>query len=206
MLDAFLKGGPVMYPILLCSIISLAVVIERMIVLHRRNTDPDELVEDVKYAVEQGRIIEGVQIAKRSRSPLSSLIIVALTNIGKPRSEVEEAVQIAGNAEIRRLEKNMQLLGLIITVSPLLGLLGTVTGIIQSFNVLGLTAGVTDPAVLSIGIAEALITTAAGLTVAIPTQVMYTYFYGLIERHIAIMNGKSLEIVAMATSSRSDVA
>ncbi|NLU42024.1 MAG: MotA/TolQ/ExbB proton channel family protein [Firmicutes bacterium] len=206
MLDAFLKGGPVMYPILLCSIISLAVVIERMIVLHRRNTDPDELVEDVKYAVEQGRIIEGVQIAKRSRSPLSSLIIVALTNIGKPRSEVEEAVQIAGNAEIRRLEKNMQLLGLIITVAPLLGLLGTVTGIIQSFNVLGLTAGVTDPAVLSIGIAEALITTAAGLTVAIPTQVMYTYFYGLIERHIAIMNGKSLEIVAMATSSRSDVA
>jgi len=206
MLDAFLKGGPVMYPILLCSIISLAVVIERMIVLHRRNTDPDELVEDVKYAVEQGRIIEGVQIAKRSRSPLSSLIIVALTNIGKPRSEVEEAVQIAGNAEIRRLEKNMQLLGLIITVSPLLGLLGTVTGIIQSFNVLGLTAGVTDPAVLSIGIAEALITTAAGLTVAIPTQVMYTYFYGLIERHIAIMNGKSLEIVAMATSSRSDAA
>lgn len=206
MLDAFLKGGPVMYPILLCSIISLAVVIERMIVLHRRNADADELVEDVKYAVEQGRIIEGVQIAKRSRSPLSSLIIVALTNSGKPRSEVEEAVQIAGNAEIRRLEKNMQLLGLIITVAPLLGLLGTVTGIIQSFNVLGLTAGVTDPSVLSIGIAEALITTAAGLMVAIPTQVMYTYFYGLIERHIAIMNGKSLEIVAMATSSRSDVA
>lgn len=206
MLDAFLKGGPVMYPILLCSIISLAVVIERMIVLHRRNADADELVEDVKYAVEQGRIIEGVQIAKRSRSPLSSLIIVALTNSGKPRSEVEEAVQIAGNAEIRRLEKNMQLLGLIITVAPLLGLLGTVTGIIQSFNILGLTAGVTDPSVLSIGIAEALITTAAGLMVAIPTQVMYTYFYGLIERHIAIMNGKSLEIVAMATSSRSDAA
>ena len=206
MLEAFVKGGPVMYPILLCSIISLAVVIERLIVLHRRNTDPEELVEDVKYAVEQGRIIEGVQIAKRSRSPLSSMIIVALTNIGKPRSEIEEAVQIAGNAEVRRLERNMQLLDLIITVAPLLGLLGTVLGIIESFNILGATAGLTDPAVLSIGIAEALITTAAGLIVAIPTQVMYTYFSGLIERHIAIMNGKSLEIVAMATSTRSDVA
>lgn len=88
----------------------------------------------------------------------------------------------------------------------MLGLLGTVVGIIKSFNVLGATAGLTDPAVLSIGIAEALITTAAGLIVAIPTQAMYTYLNGLIERHVSVMNRKSLEIVSLAVSNRSDVA
>ena len=206
MLDAFFKGGPVMYPILACSILSLAVVIERLIVLLRRNVDPDELLEDVKYAVEAGRIIEGVQIAKRSRSPISNLIVAALTNIGKSRSEIEEIVQAAGDQEVRRLEKNMAVLELIVTVAPMLGLLGTVIGIIKSFNVFGMTGGLADPAILGIGIAEALITTAAGLIVAIPTQAMYTYLSGLIDRNIAVMNRKSLEIVSLATSIRSDVA
>jgi len=206
MLDAFFKGGPVMYPILACSILSLAVVIERLIVLLRRNVDPDELLEDVKYAVEAGRIIEGVQIAKRSRSPISNLIVAALTNIGKSRSEIEEIVQAAGDQEVRRLEKNMAVLELIVTVAPMLGLLGTVIGIIKSFNVFGMTGGLADPAILGIGIAEALITTAAGLIVAIPTQAMYTYLSGLIDRNIAVMNRKSLEIVSLATSTRSDVA
>lgn len=206
MLDAFFKGGPVMYPILACSILSLAVVIERLIVLLRRNVDPDELLEDVKYAVEAGRIIEGVQIAKRSRSPISNLIVAALTNIGKSRSEIEEIVQAAGDQEVRRLEKNMAVLELIVTVAPMLGLLGTVIGIIKSFNVFGMTGGLADPAILGIGIAEALMTTAAGLIVAIPTQAMYTYLSGLIDRNIAVMNRKSLEIVSLATSIRSDVA
>lgn len=206
MLDAFFKGGPVMYPILLCSVVALAIVIERLIVLLRRNADPDELIEDIKYAVDAGRIIEGVQIAKRSRSPISSLIIAALTNTGKPRREIEEVVQAAGEQEVRRLEKNMQILELVITIAPLLGLLGTVTGIISSFNVLGALAGVSDPALLSLGIAEALITTAAGLIVAIPTQAMYTYLYGLIDRHIAVMSRKSLDIVALAACSGSDAA
>lgn len=206
MLDAFFKGGVIMYPILVCSIVSLAVIIERMVVLLRRNTDPDELMEDVKYAVDAGRIIEGVQIAKRSRSPLSNMIVAALTSIGKSRTEIEEIVQTAGEQELRRLEKNLPVLELVVTIAPMLGLLGTVVGIIRSFNVLGATAGITDPAILSIGIAEALITTAAGLIVAIPTQAVYTYLNGLIERNIAVMNRKSLEIVSLATSTRSDVA
>ncbi|MFY9146689.1 MAG: MotA/TolQ/ExbB proton channel family protein [Bacillota bacterium] len=206
MLDAFLKGGVIMYPILLCSIVALAVVIERMIVLLRRNADADELLEDVRYAVDAGRIIEALQIAKRSRSPLSNMIVAALTSMGKPRTEVEEMVRTAGEQELRRLEKNLPILELVVTIAPMLGLLGTVVGIIKSFNVLGATAGLTDPAVLSIGIAEALITTAAGLIVAIPTQAMYTYLNGLIERHVSVMNRKSLEIVSLAVSNRSDVA
>lgn len=105
MLDAFLKGGVIMYPILLCSIVALAVVIERMIVLLRRNADADELLEDVRYAVDAGRIIEALQIAKRSRSPLSNMIVAALTSMGKPRTEVEEMVRTAGEQELRRLEK-----------------------------------------------------------------------------------------------------
>ncbi|HOB90644.1 MAG: MotA/TolQ/ExbB proton channel family protein [Bacillota bacterium] len=205
MLDAFLKGGVIMYPILLCSIVALAVVIERMIVLLRRNADADELLEDVRYAVDAGRIIEALQIAKRSRSPLSNMIVAALTSMGKPRTEVEEMVRTAGEQELRRLEKNLPILELVVTIAPMLGLLGTVVGIIKSFNVLGATAGLTDPAVLSIGIAEALITTAAGLIVAIPTQAMYTYLNGLIERHVSVMNRKSLEIVSLAVSNRSDV-
>lgn len=195
-----------MYPILLCSIVALAVVIERMIVLLRRNADADELLEDVRYAVDAGRIIEALQIAKRSRSPLSNMIVAALTSMGKPRTEVEEMVRTAGEQELRRLEKNLPILELVVTIAPMLGLLGTVVGIIKSFNVLGATAGLTDPAVLSIGIAEALITTAAGLIVAIPTQAMYTYLNGLIERHVSVMNRKSLEIVSLAVSNRSDVA
>ncbi len=206
MLDAFLKGGVIMYPILLCSIVALAVVIERMIVLLRRNADADELLEDVRYAVDAGRIIEALQIAKRSRSPLSNMIVAALTSMGKPRTEVEEMVRTAGEQELRRLEKNLPILELVVTIAPMLGLLGTVVGIIKSFNVLGATAGLTDPAVLSIGIAEALITTAAGLIVAIPTQAMYTYLNGLIERQVSVMNRKSLEIVSLAVSNRSDVA
>lgn len=204
MLDVFFKGGVMMWPLLLASIAALAVAIERFIALRGKDQDVTELIEDVRFAVEQGRIIEAVQIARRSRSPVSGLLVAALSNIGKPKAEIEEEIAVAGRMELRRLERYLPVLDLIVTIAPLMGLLGTVLGIIKAFNVLAASAGLADAGALSAGIAEALITTAAGLIIAIPAQVVYTYLISMVDRAVAAMNSKSVEIISLAAGAQSD--
>jgi len=190
MLNIFLSGGPVMYPLLACSIISLTVVIERLIfwVIMNRHSNR-HLLDEVMELCESGNW-ETVRLKTAgSRDPIIKILISGILH---RRYSMAKAMEASASDEIKRMRRFMNVLDTMITVAPLLGILGTVTGIIQSFNVLG-TSGIEHPEVVTAGIAQALITTAAGLAIAILTVFPYNYFNSLVE-------DASIQIEKYATS------
>jgi len=200
MLDVLVKGGPVMIPLLFCSVLAVAVALERLWYLFSTRVDSEDLMDEVKLALNQGKLLEAVQIAKRSRSQVAALVATGIAYSDRPREELREVLDDVGRAEVFKMEQRLVLLEAIATISPLLGLLGTVTGIIRTFNVLGALQGLGSPQDLSSGIAEALITTAAGLIIAIPALALYQWISSIIDRRVADMNRRSGELMeALAT-------
>ncbi|MGI6624953.1 MAG: MotA/TolQ/ExbB proton channel family protein [Limnochordia bacterium] len=195
MLRIFVLGGPVMIPLLLCSIFALAIGIERLWYLLRSRIDTDDLLEDIKLSLGQGKVLEAMQIAKKSRGPVAAVLATGIAHYDQEREEIQQHMSSVGQEEIFKMEKRLGALDLIVTLSPLLGILGTVTGIIDSFNVMGAMEGVTQASALSIGIAEALITTAAGLSIAIPTMALASYLNGIVNSQVADMSRKSTELL-----------
>lgn len=173
MLDLFIKGGPLMWPLLLCSILSLTVTLERVLFLilesSRRNR---HLVEQILTLLERGDRKTASQIGTGS----SDFIVRALLNSLTQEHGFNEAMLAAANRELRRYNRGLTLLDTVITLAPLLGLLGTVTGMIGSFGMLG-GAELGAPAALTGGIAEALIATAFGLGVAISSLIPFNYLH-----------------------------
>ncbi len=179
MFDFFMKGGPVMYPLLLCSVISLTVIIERAIfwigVGMRKNHD---LVYEVLDLSQKGDW-EGVR--EKAAGSKNFVIRVLISGILHREYSLSKAMESAAADEIDRMQRFMAVLDTIITVAPLLGILGTVTGIIESFSMLD-SFGIENPQAVTGGIAQALITTATGLTIAIITVFPYNYFNTRIEK------------------------
>jgi biopolymer transport protein ExbB len=190
MLNFFLSGGPLMYPLLACSIISLTVVIERLIfwVIMNRHSNR-QLLDEVMELCESGNW-ETVRL--KTAGSQDPIIKILISGILHRRYSMAKAMEASASDEIKRMRRFMNVLDTMITVAPLLGILGTVTGIIQSFNVLG-TSGIEHPEVVTAGIAQALITTAAGLAIAILTVFPYNYFNSLVE-------DASIQIEKYATS------
>ena len=194
MLDMFIKGGPVMYPLLVCSIIALTVVIERIffwVGMDRRRNK--QLVDDVLELCRQGDW-ESVRVkTKGSRDYIIRILIIGILH---REFSMTKAMESAAAEEIKRMRRYLSVLDTMITVAPLLGILGTVTGIIVSFEALG-WAGIENPQAVTGGIAQALITTAFGLIIAIPSVIPYNYFNSRVEN--AVLNiekyATSLEIV-----------
>ncbi|HHT91657.1 MAG: MotA/TolQ/ExbB proton channel family protein [Bacillota bacterium] len=184
-----------MIPLLLCSIFALAIGIERLWYLLRSRIDTDDLLEDIKLSLGQGKVLEAMQIAKKSRGPVAAVLATGIAHYDQEREEIQQHMSSVGQEEIFKMEKRLGALDLIVTLSPLLGILGTVTGIIDSFNVMGAMEGVTQASALSIGIAEALITTAAGLSIAIPTMALASYLNGIVNSQVADMSRKSTELL-----------
>jgi len=174
MYEYFLKGGVIMYPILICSIVSLAIFLERLWVLRRSKVIPEELLFEVFDLLNKGKVQEAQRICRASESSLAQILYAGLSNLGKGRTTVREKMEEVGRREISFLERYLNVIGTIASIATLLGLLGTVTGMIKTFNVLAVK-GLAEPADVAGGISEALITTAAGLIVAIPSLVMYHY-------------------------------
>ncbi|HBN96675.1 MAG TPA: MotA/TolQ/ExbB proton channel family protein [Firmicutes bacterium] len=195
MLRIFVLGGPVMIPLLLCSIFALAIGIERLWYLLRSRIDTDDLLEDIKLSLGQGKVLEAMQIAKKSRGPVAAVLAAGIAHYDQGREEIKEHMSVTGHEEIHKMERRLGALDLIVTISPLLGILGTVTGIIGSFNVMGAMEGVTQASALSIGIAEALITTATGLIIAVPTMALTAYLNSIVTNQVADMNKKSTELL-----------
>lgn len=184
-----------MIPLLLCSIFALAIGIERLWYLLRSRIDTDDLLEDIKLSLGQGKVLEAMQIAKKSRGPVAAVLATGIAHYDQEREEIQQHMSSVGQEEIFKMEKRLGALDLIVTLSPLLGILGTVTGIIDSFNVMGAMEGVTQASALSIGIAQALITTAAGLSIAIPTMALASYLNGIVNSQVADMSRKSTELL-----------
>jgi biopolymer transport protein ExbB len=176
-LDLLVKGGPLMIPIVLCSVIALGVFLERVFYLRRRKIIPPELVIHVEELVKKDKISDVSTVLRRDRSPMARIFYAAIKNFGRKRDIIKETVEEIGSQEAEFLEKYLGVLSVIAQITPLLGLLGTVQGMIKVFTKIT-EIGVGDPAQLADGISVALVTTAAGLTVAIPTLIAYHYLMG----------------------------
>jgi biopolymer transport protein ExbB len=170
-----------MYPIALCSIFALAIFLERLWTYWRTRRMVRELAHEVEPLVAKKRLDEATTVCHRSLAPLAPVFLAALRMAGRPRAQIKEVVEEAGRREAVPLVRFLGLLGTIATISPLLGLLGTVMGMIQAFNVIA-TQGVGTPATLGGGISEALITTAAGLTIAIPVILAHRFLSSRVEQ------------------------
>lgn len=173
-------GGLFMWPIILCSIIAAAIVFERLWTLQQRRVMPPDLTRRVWQLVEAGQINEKVIAALHDNSPMGKLLATGLANRNRSREILMERLEDAGRHVVHDLDRFLNTLGTIAGVTPLLGLLGTVVGIIKAFNAISL-GGMGDPKLLSGGISEALITTAAGLCVAIPSLIAYRYLRGRVD-------------------------
>jgi biopolymer transport protein ExbB len=194
MYELFLKGGILMYPIALGSIIAVGIFLERIWVLRRRRVLPRDFLIEVEDLVMRRKRPEAINLCKRDNSSIAHVIRVGIENYGKRRDVIKEKIEEVGRREAASLERYINVIGTIAGVSPLLGLLGTVSGMIKSFNIISMQ-GVADPASLAGGISEALITTAAGLVVAIPTFVIYRYLMNKADALILEMEENSIRMV-----------
>ncbi len=191
------KGGIVMYPILFCSVLTFAIFLEKMWSLRRSNVIPENFLKEVEEFLRVGKHNEALALCSASNSSIARIIYAGLKRIGKNVEQIKEAVSDQGRQEAILMERYLTTLGTIAGVSPLLGLLGTVTGMIKTFNVLALSKKLGDPGMLSAGISEALITTAAGLIVAIPSFILYKYFSSRVDRLVVKMEGISLKFIEL---------
>ena len=186
-------GGLMMRPIILCSVVAAAIKLERLWTLQERRVLPPELTRRVWQLIEGNQITEPMIHALEQNSPLGKLLAVGLLNRHRPRTMLMERLEDTGRHVVHELERYLNTLGTIAGVSPLLGLLGTVTGIIKAFNAIQ-AGGAGDPRALSGGIAEALVATAAGLCVAIPSLFAYRYLRGRVERIVVAMEKDSIRL------------
>jgi len=178
MFDFFVKGGPVMYPLFICSILSLAIILERTLFWIRLNRNRDEArVSQILELAEKEDYESAWELGRRSGDYIIRMLV---GGIAHRRYSLPSALEMGAEEEIKKMGKYLNILDTIITVAPLLGIFGTVVGIINSFDVLG-RAGIEHPQIVTGGIAQALITTATGLGVAMMTLLPYNYFQSRIE-------------------------
>ena len=183
-----------MVPILLCSVVAMAIVAERFWALARKRVAPDNLVVQVWQWARAGNLSEQRLRGLRDGSALGRILAAGLVNRDRERAVMKETIEDVGRHVVHELERYLNALGTIASITPLLGLLGTVIGMIKVFAVIT-TQGVGDAGVLAGGISEALITTAAGLTVAIPSLMFYRFFRGRVDALVVTMEQEALKMV-----------
>jgi biopolymer transport protein ExbB len=194
MFEIMKSGGIVMVPIVLCSILALAITLERLWTLRDQKVVPEELTDKIWQWVENRTLSDKQVMALQQHSPLGRVLAAGLANRHRDRLVMIEAIEDAGRHVMHDLERYLNPLATIASISPLLGLLGTVTGMIRTFKAITI-AGIGNPSAMASGIAEALITTAAGLIVAIPAFVAYRYLRGKVDALVIDMEKESLKLV-----------
>lgn len=197
MLEFLVKGGPVLWVIIALSIAGTAIIIERLLYFRRIKVDEEKLFLRVKSSVEKGHFDEALSICDNNLSPLSGLIRVGIEHRGYPETVQKDVLKDAANQEIPQLEKNVSALGTIAHIAPLLGLLGTVTGTMKAFGVLGQFGAVSDPSILAKGVSEALITTVAGIVVSVPAVIFYNYLVTKINLILIKMENEVNSLILM---------
>jgi biopolymer transport protein ExbB len=185
-------GGPVMVPLLICSLLSVAVIIERFLSLRRASGGVAPLVDKIRYHVLRGEGALALAACERTPGPVAEVLAAGLRGHfqnGRPEPAMEEQAM----AELPHLNRWLVVLDTVVTLAPLLGLLGTITGMIRSFNIISQT-GVSHPMGITAGIAEALIATATGLVIAIFTLVAYNYFVERVKRIVGEIERRSTQL------------
>jgi len=190
----FLKGGAFMYPLLAASIIGVAVIIERAITLSRARTDVRKLMKRVLDALHSKGVEAAAHECERTRGPIAAILHAGLKRAERGTEAVERAIETAGTIETSFLERGLIWLATLATIAPMLGFLGTVSGMIRAFNAIAEAEQVNAKLVAS-GISEALITTATGLLIAIPIQAFHNFFVSQIDRFIIEMEESTADLV-----------
>lgn len=194
----FMRGGLVMYPILVCSIIGLAVLLERLAFLRRKHLLPERFIRAMTRAWQRGEFEVAWRLCQQQDLPLSRILRAGLLKVKEGSREVEHAIEISGSHEAGVLEANIRFLGAIANIAPMLGFLGTVIGLITAFNVIAVQ-GTGDPKLMADGVSEALITTEFGLFVGIPALAAYHYLRGKVDRLLHEMEAITIDLLSSRT-------
>lgn len=202
--EIFSKGGILMWPILGCSVVALAIAIERFIALRRASIDTREFMDTMRQVLRQNRVQEAIEICDETDAPISRIMKAGILKYNRSKEDIREALEDAAHLEIPRLERYLSALATCANISPLLGLLGTVAGMIKAFAQIQNKRGQVSPADLAEGISNALVTTAAGLSVAIPALVIYNYFVTRVENMTLEMEISSSELVELLTRHKGE--
>jgi biopolymer transport protein ExbB len=194
LLSIFEKGGVMMYPILFSSILMLGIAIERLYNLRRKNIINSDFLKNVRNQWDWKDIKKTLQLCNTFDNSLSRILKVGVLRVGGKLDEIERAIEGAGQHEASLMNSNLRVLGAVANITPMMGLLGTVLGMIKAFNVISLS-GTGSPGLVASGISEALITTAAGMAVGIPALALYHYFRGKIDRYVFEMEEISFQLI-----------
>jgi biopolymer transport protein ExbB len=195
-MDLFLKAGPFVWPIVIASIIGFARFLERAHTFFRYRSADGELVGEVIGLVSTGRTTEAADLCKRTVGPVAKVVGSVVRALGRPGDEREQIVTVAGNREIRDMEHGLRSIAVIARIAPLLGLLGTVVGLVEAFRAVSTMQGPPDPSVLASGIWQALLTTVAGLLVAIPAIISHEWLQSRIDELAIRMQEAVTEVLA----------
>jgi biopolymer transport protein ExbB len=197
LLDMMFKGGVIMWPILGCSLIGAYVVIERILVLRRAQVDVSEFMRKLRSLCHRGEFSAVLTYCEEKNAPVANIIRRGLLKHGEGPEKVREAIENAGREEVYHLERRLSLLASVAGVAPMLGFLGTVTGMIAAFHAVEIAGGVVSPGDLAGRIWEALLTTAFGLIVGIPALLVYDYFAMRVQKFVHVMEVTSTEFIDM---------
>ncbi|MBU0571311.1 MAG: MotA/TolQ/ExbB proton channel family protein [Candidatus Omnitrophica bacterium] len=207
MWEMIIKGGPLMFLIILCSVVAFAVVLERLWHLHRARIDTRGFMETIAGILKRNKILDAIDMCNVTPGPIAHILKAGILKHDRSRLEIKEAIEDAGLHEVPRLEKNLGVLATIAHITPLLGLLGTVTGMVKAFQVIEQKATAlvpVNPGDLAGGIWEALITTVAGLAVAIPTYVAYNFLVSKADGFVLEMEKSATDLVNILGSKRDE--
>jgi biopolymer transport protein ExbB len=202
MFSILVSGGPVMIPIALSAIAATIIIIERLMFYRSVKKGERDILPRIRASIDKGHYEEAAAICETVDSPAARLMKTGIGYRELSEAAIKEAVNNEANREIPRLERYLSTLGTIANISTLLGLLGTVTGNIRAFGVLGSMGAMGNPALLASAIAEALVTTAAGLVVSIPAVIFYNYFIAEVNRIVTEMEASVSDLVILLVSER----
>lgn len=202
MLDYMQKGGPLMWLILFCSVVAIGIFLERLTYYHRATIRVGEFLRGLSNLIGRRAYAEALHECAGTPGPVARVIHAAIVRHEASRSELRDIVQEAGQLEVPKLERNLMLLSTVIFVTPLVGLLGTVTGLIQAFVTISSQSDIAGTTEISKGIYQSLLTTAAGLVVAIPSSAAYGYLSSRVNSLLHDIERGGIEVVNMIIDSR----
>jgi len=194
MLNYFLRGGIMMYPLFIASVLALAIIINKFHVFSQVRAGERNLMAKIKELVNQKMVEQAVTFCKNSEGPVPSILKAGLNQYGKGQKAMEDAFEMQASEEVPRVESYLPALATIAAVSTLMGFTGTVIGMIRAFDSIA-AASATSPAIIALGISEALITTATGLLIAIPTLLFYRYFVHRVDRFVSEIERYCKELI-----------
>ncbi len=201
LLELILKGGWVMIPIFLLSAISLVIIIDRFITISKASKDTNKFMDKIKTYITQGDIKSAKSLCEQTESPVARMIEKGIMRLGRPLKDIESSIENTGKIEIYKLEKNMSVLAIVAGIAPMLGFVGTISGVIKIFYNIALEENISIGAIAE-GLYEKMITSAAGLIVGILAHIGFHYLNLLLDRVVYKMESNSLEFIDLLQENK----